>query len=352
MTLISTFCANGCPIALGDLLTSSTVRPAVPITVPNLGVLRSPTDKVAARYIAGHAQKIQIIGDRVIFGWAGSLLAARIVASEIRGALHAGALDSDTLDRALAELSASEQESIECFALWIEENRLVGFRHNLIEWKTDSLDNVICGGSGAAFSKEVLANFSARIKGSPNPLERAISTGLHLAGFCHGQEYLSAENLEYHWGGGIEVATFVNKTPTKVGPILYLIWQLDESAEPRLISHIVRVSYIHDITIVKVISNSKHADPEVFDEQNIFVVEPFFPMSTDYRKAANDGVDDWSYQFICSFVIPKNRSLHQTKVVISSFASSGPGVVINSDKEQFRLSFRADYLERITAPPP
>ncbi|HXE37666.1 MAG TPA: hypothetical protein VN639_04260 [Azonexus sp.] len=278
MTVIAAFNVQGCPIVFGDLLTTAETEPGDRIVaVPALGDVRDFFEG-SGWTITGLAQKVVIISQSCVVAWAGSWIAAKLVISQLRKMSSDTTLTADGILSFLQQHPDLQQHPISLTG-WVREERgLKPFWYQAEDvFDGGKLGIVSTAGSGAHALREfaeIVGQSPFATTGQANAGEMAVSTALFLAGVLlraelHGGD--AAPTLRCMFGGGYEIASYLNGEFRKVGDLTFVVWEAqvnDEGVKISLPQLLLKQQYLHDVLLLRsarVKENSGHL--EVFDEQ-------------------------------------------------------------------------------------
>lgn len=278
MTVIAAFNVQGCPILFGDLLLTAETGPNDRVVaVPALGDVRDFFEG-SGWTVAGLAQKVVLISPSCVVAWAGSWIAAKLLISQLREMAREIVLTADSILSFLQQHPDLEQHPISLLGYVREDRGIKPFWYHANElFNGGELGVVSAAGTGAHVLREfaeVMARFPFAAKGQVGVGEVAVSTALSLAGFLlraevHGGD--AAPTLRCMFGGGYEIASYLNGEFRKVGDLTFVVWeaQVDDGgvkiSPPQLL---LKQQYLHDVLLLRsahVKGSSGHL--EIFDEQ-------------------------------------------------------------------------------------
>lgn len=289
MTVIAAFNVQGCPIVFGDLLTTAETESGDRmVAVPAVGDVRDFFEG-SGWTITGLAQKVVIISQSCVVAWAGSWIAAKLVISQLRKIASDTTLTADNVLSFLQQHPDLKQHPISLMG-WVREDRgLKPFWYHAEDvFDGGKLGVVSTAGTGA----HALREFAEIVRQSPfkstgrvNAGATAVSTALSLAGVLlraelHGGD--AAPTLRCMFGGGYEIASYLNGEFRKVGDLTFVVWEAqigNEGVKISLPQLLIKQQYLHDVLLLRsarVKENGGH--PEIFDEQ-YHAVLPMYEIS-------------------------------------------------------------------------
>lgn len=236
MTLVAAFLDNGCPVLLGDLLTSApTASPTETlVSVPLARRLDHNVPVDGGYKLVGLTQKVVIVSDRLCVAWTGPVWRADALLRYLRSAEQRD--PNGSLIELFQSYPREDYGDLEMVAYAFEPG---GWR-----WFTspemDSMEygpfKTLCvGGSGRPALLETIENHEMKNFGAhpdSNPYNHSVAYTLALVGQLLAKQANSDYGLAQGWGGGFEVAYFDHPSRRfkKVNNILYLNWEVVEVA--------------------------------------------------------------------------------------------------------------------------
>lgn len=314
MTAIASFSLDRCPIIFGDLLISGPTERARNIHTPAAGNVEELFHG-SGWGILGLRQKVVIINKYCALAWSGSYPAAKVAVEELREISQKAALSGDGI-RAFLSTHAEVKKHGVSFVGWAYEEdtrKFVHIRHNTESVET-GMGKIFVGGSGAYAIKDFASAWNTierQETGDINPLIRASHCGLAMANLLLQSEFYSginSTNLLSFFGGGYEVAVFLNGSFTKIGNFNHLFWRArlnNDELEIHPPQLIIKQCYFEDILLLKSVKIADQSDPDlsIEDEQ----AHAIFPLYDPKSRTLPD-MRDISYQsnLLChSFLIEK-----------------------------------------------
>ena len=247
MTLIARFTVNGWPVLIGDLLLSGKPLPTTKIALPTLRDIEdvfSASDETVPRNLK---QKISIIGENVVIGWAGiSQTAADVIGTLVRKSTREQ-FTTDSLYSHFSSLPQTVWNEIGMTGFILEGKMLNAFGrgNSFSNYDTTVFRNVglLGSGSGDLLKTFVDTRVEQRSEGPFNKSQIAVLMGLTKACNALGWELANYESLKQFYGGGYEVGSLLDGKFQKIDNIMYFVWEatIDEhnnvEAHPSHASH-------------------------------------------------------------------------------------------------------------------
>ncbi|MGO4395888.1 hypothetical protein AB4Z46_31490 [Variovorax sp. M-6] len=292
MTLICAYDVQNFPVVFGDLLVSGASGPSdQQVGVPALGDV---TDffEGSGWSILGLRQKVSLISDHCAVAWAGSWLGARVAIARLREMAQEAPLTADSI-RAYLRSEVELNEHPASFVGWIFEETEEGRGLRQFGFGDGTLvDGGVLGciratGSGAPAVLEFaqIANATKwKASEEAGPAIFGFASALVLAGILLREEReggLAAKTLRSLFGGGYEVAGFVNGKFTKLSDFTIILWDASVDDDglvriewPRLI---LKQTYKKDVLLLKsaIVGTGEDGKPKLFAEEGHAVMPMF-----------------------------------------------------------------------------
>jgi hypothetical protein len=209
-------------------------------------------------------------------------------------------------------------------------------------------------GSGAKDLLSYLDNFDiAPASRKTNPLETAIGTILPIANFMNGMEVVNPINLFQQYGGGYEIASFINKKFKKIDDITYLLWfgkqNKDLSWGLSIPKVVIKYYYIDDLLIIRRFetSNKKNKLSSIMKEE-IYAISPIYNQInlTNLKKIE---LQSFNSRFICSciFLEDINGNPQVLSRINYSNQETNPIKFIENDNSKIEMHFKSDFVTSI-----
>jgi len=282
MTLIATLNDGKCPGILGDLLVSGNERSD---TVPNIPLVGDVTNvfPIGSEYsIVGLRQKVIVIAGNCVIAWSGVYVFARSIVRELRELASQSSLTLQTIQQYFSNLDSTVGNEVSFVGLLQDDNAFHQFFYNAETAESSMFGRMNAAGSGGAPFLSLAGGLeprAAKISGRDiNSLERTVSSMLMATGIMLQAELSSQRNLLHYFGGGYELATFVDGRFAKVGDIMFIFWHAEVGEDgvglgPRAA---FKQDYSNDILLIHALriqpARGVHDAPSVEDSK--YVVSP------------------------------------------------------------------------------
>ena len=377
MTLIAAFISDGIPVLLGDLVISGPERTGAKTALPMVGELTNVFPVGSGWSITEMRQKVAVLSDDLVLGWAGSVVAARTLIEELRGRLKAGQISLDSLNIFLKkeafEITGSYNASLVGFLR--EGDHIIPFGHNALKFNTPNFGEVITQGSGAASFEKALRAFPDSLdirRGDPNAVARAIGKSLILTGTFLQMESATYENLLSFYGGGYEMACFSGGRFSKIEEITYLFWYaelLNEQPQVKLFVppyRLMKLSYKGDTLIIRTITGEPNPKPRVSNinppptgepktaveiplsiTDSTYVVSPIYSTSTEEAFSIRDRPSMKS-PLLCNYILFKNRP-GEPQITCRVDFERGGSDVFEESPDKPNIEFRLDFVQQLAS---
>jgi hypothetical protein len=283
MTIVARFGIQGCPMLMGDLLLSGPELPGSLAFIPTTEDLSTIFPAGSTYVPRGLRQKIAVVTDKLVVGWAGNLSIARNVIAELIRKSKLAPFSRESLQQYFDGLSD---------AVW-KDFGIVGFIEDDIgmtsfccestkEFSTPLLGKVGLLGSGAKGVEKMFGGISQLPEGidrSLNVVEQSVGIGLQLSGGLLSFEIATLQNLSDFYGGGYEIATVLNQKFGKLNDVTYLFWRADIDSKGvrigRLPVRVCRYAYHKDMLVIRSVKFEDKGEERAIDER-VFFVPPVY----------------------------------------------------------------------------
>lgn len=285
MTAIARATINNIPFLFGDLLISGpeVTEPTLALpTIDNIGRIFP----AGSGYVpTGIRQKLTIVDDDLVIGWAGPAFAARTLLNEIRSANAKSKIGHEEL-RGLLESTDD--------LVWRQGLSLTGFlwedgtnfRFN-VGGETASrkgTDEIVVLGSGGRTLGVLAANADQEAKAITETDEVAtLGKAISIAGNLFTDEIFRSTSLLHYFGGGYEIVTRFDRSFQKLNDITYIFfnaWTDGDKVSFDFPKVAIKLKYIGDVLLMrsdKWIRRGKTREMET--KTTIFVVDPVYRTS-------------------------------------------------------------------------
>jgi hypothetical protein len=309
MTAVARLLIKQYPLLIGDLLTSNRPAPGTEIPLPICDVVYGQT--VDDTGPAGLRQKIAIVADNIVIGWAGVHKTAHGLIDELRQRCESEQFNSEMVKEYLWRQRPSVWNDIGVVGCVLdsEVGNLQSFGCKCSTIHSPVLGEIGLLGSGTAeFEKylQTVTEIPVAPQDPENQCLQAAACGLALAGNFFTMEQHHAENLTQKFGGGYEIAVLSNDKFVKVGDLLYVFWsatvnQRDKSVKLRNFPYCAfRYEYYGDLLVIRGVGIHE-------DEGTVQADERVFPVAPAYRyltakERENRRAPPLTAGWICNYV--------------------------------------------------
>lgn len=325
MTLLALLHIDGVPTLIGDILISGNVPENQKFSLPTIDDINRIPPSDYGLGILDTKQKINVLGDNLIVGWAGSEIAARTIIRELKQKNDSSPLDRKDLDQLFDEIDRNPNDWIGslnvAFITLLSDSEGVyscsnAFNCHIIKFETEKYGDVFLGGTGSAHMQDLLLNlerYTSSKTSSYSSFDNAIIEALSITSWLFLQEYGTAENLRQLYGGSYEIGTYIGGKPQKLGSVTYLYWSLQTSngsSSISLVQNGFQVAYVdnnllvHRFEVQCIASNLILSDPswiefQIIDEKGYYAPPVFKEPSPD-EPILIPGLNS---QFMCNQVL-------------------------------------------------
>lgn len=289
MTAVARIAIEECPMLVADLLLSGPPLPGVTASVPT-------TDDLSAAFPAGSpivprelCQKIAVVSENLVVGWAGGYDTARTVIGELRRLDAAQRFTNESLQRHLARLDPSvwaesgHPDSIGLVGFIRDpDRRIAQFGRSYFKLDTQLFGKVGLLGSGVDDFEKFLQQTQKLPEAdnlAMNALQRSIGFGLHMGGSLLRIELATTATLQKFYGGGYEIAVSEMGKFRKVDDITYLFWWVEADGSKLrgglAPSRAFRYSYKDDLLRIRSVAIDG-SGPRAICREQFFRVPPVY----------------------------------------------------------------------------
>jgi len=284
MTLIAAAGLDTYPVVFGDLLISDPGRSDAVRDIPLAAAVTSIFPAGSDWSILGLDQKVVLLGDNCVIAWAGNVVFARTVITELRALASQAPLSMPIIQTCLAHLDPTLKDQVS-FVGWVRDGEVFHqfwYRADIAE--SAMFGRVSAGGSAATDFVMLASQISGGSWNEPGRalagLERAISSMLSATSLLLRAELSSENNLLQYFGGGYEIATFIGDKFAKLGDIAFVFWMANVTDGEVALSGpwlVLKQDYADDFLLLHVLRmrpGDVSTDPPLIEEHR-HVVAPF-----------------------------------------------------------------------------
>jgi hypothetical protein len=304
MTAVARLTVSGHPLLFADLLITGKA-PQRRVILPTVEVKNGP------RVIQGPkslCQKIALVGDNIVVGWAGEHKEAASVIGELKFRCEN---EQFNLFQVKEYLQRQRKSKIQLagFVLDNEKNKLTSFHFGCPTFQSPVFGEIALLGSGAAllreyFQKDTSAPFCPQDQA--NLAIQAVGYGMAASGNFFSMEQFACENLDNGFGGGYEIATLSTDKFVKLSDVLYAFWLATLDPERKLLTLkafpflLFRYEYYNELLIIRGIALHEN-DGTAKVEETIFPIPPVDRFLTAEEKT-RPPVPQLNARWICNYV--------------------------------------------------
>ncbi|MGH8729306.1 MAG: hypothetical protein ACREV9_14400 [Burkholderiales bacterium] len=282
MTAVARLGIQRCPMLIGDLLVSGPEFPGSTAFIPTTDEFSAIFPPGCAWVPRGLRQKIAIVDDGLVVGWAGDLAIATDVIADLVQKSASVPFTKESLRHYFDGLSEAVWKEIELVGFIDDHTGMTPFcSESTIEFPTQLFGKVGLLGSGAKDLEKILRGLSQLPQGdrSLNPVEQSVGFGLQLTGILLNVEIATLKNLSNFYGGGYEIATLLNGKFAKLDDVTYLFWTAYVDSKEVRISRLpvraCRYAYHEDMLLIRSARFEDKGESRAIDER-LFVISPVY----------------------------------------------------------------------------
>jgi hypothetical protein len=379
MTLIAALTISNLPVLIGDALLSGE-ESGQNLAIPTIGNISDVFPEGSGYTITGLRQKINIIDDNLVIGWAGSYIAAKTILSELKRQSNSKKLTRESIHdffreiyRNPSEWGANQEvaflgyiadsESIEYFEYSFNDYRICHTNYSRYG------DVKICG-SGKPDMEDLVTKISrpslesGKIK---SDFDNVVIESLTICGWLFSYEMSTSKSLLNFYGGAYEIATLVEGRFQKLNDLTYLAWvieNIDTDPKVNLVQKGFKLAYIDDLLCIYTLNFDGLIEITctVMDENTIYYLFPptnihiyfILPIYKDISESnlnkilEQRGLPRLTSEFNCNYlfqeIIYSGKIFSACKPLRSNKLSLNPIEFIDRDNQWF-LAIEHSYLE-------
>jgi hypothetical protein len=343
VTIIAHLNCYGVPTLVGDLLLSSPQRPSRPVNLPisrDVNAKLVPSPKL---YVAGLCQKLVVMNPKLAVAWSGSYTQAEDVFQTLQPLQSLS--DPEYVHMAIdaIEMDRKNDLSLLVFVATDVGTQLIAHRTHELK-SVGQISAIACAGSGTPVLAELLGQFSANaartnpsasVDDLRNGFDMTLLTGLHS------EEFSTTTPVRMGWGGGFEVARYIDGAMTKIGNLLYLAFRvIHERSQSYLycVPHFRHTAYWKNLTVVQAIEHEVTSGGSLGSgRRDVFLVGP--PGASNIDTIDFSIPDIQQSDAILTFIFDEQDE-------VSTYASSytNPVLRYNIHKSSVECSFESMFL--------
>jgi hypothetical protein len=363
MTLIARINFRGVPLYIGDLLISRKGKTAEKVDIPASTDINAKLPADAARSVTGLQQKINIIDDRLIISWAGSLLQARALIRDIRAAVEQGASSFEDIGEVVENVPMTDRNELSLIGtiLTPDVEQPGGIHLSHFNYCADRLvlDDVVvrAAGTGADDLFELLPQMVA--SNPPPNCDREseqffrwiAGQGYMLAASFIGYETSTGQNLLDWWGGAFEVATLTGGKFQKISNVLHTIWRAvrvdQKKYEIQLSPKFIKYDYFNDALVAQTMNVSfNQLNGKAITEDHSFRIYTSLLKSRSDYDFSKFKFPTFSHSTLCCYVLlePQDTNLGNFVRIYHNSGGNTP-FRLKARSNDIQFSFRGDLLK-------
>ena len=362
MTAVMRLKINNWPIILGDLLTSGPEQPGSRTMIPTteyvdqeelIQILPRGTGEVPV----GLRQKIAIISDNLVVGWAGSYIAARQVITELYAKSKIEQFTIDSLSDYFGSIGGDIGGQTVNFVGFITDpldpDGITSFEYGCETESTTDFGEVGLLGTGSEDLRSLLNQFPEpprMLAGNPNAAGKAISFALVLSGILLNTELATLQSLLSFYGGGYEIASFIDGRFQKVDHITYVFWRARTFEQEVRISqvplHVFSYGYSGDILRIRSVSFDETPD-RVSTRQSGYAVTPMTRAVPKAELAALQ-VPELNNKWLCHyFFVHSDSDRVQIYAQVESGSTAEIHVRFQEEDDKLLVVVEEDFIKSV-----
>lgn len=308
MTAVARLAIQDCPMLVADLLLSGPEFPGFTASIPTIEDMAAAFPPGSPRVPLGLSQKLAVVADNLVVGWAGRYTTAREVVAELVRLSKDKAFTNDSLQQHFDNLGPSVWSEIGLVGFVRDPKGVAQFGRSYHNLSTQLFGNVGLLGSGLRDLQTFLQR-TPMLPGadgsSMNPLQESISFGLSLTGVFLHVELATLESLSSFYGGGYEIAVSEKGKFRKLDDVTYLFWNASVNGNEVRIGRIprraFRYGYRDDLLVIRSAA-FRDDQPRVAIRNDLFTVPPVY---RDLQTAELGGVPPPSLnaKWLCNYFL-------------------------------------------------
>ncbi len=313
MTVIAAFLLGGFPIVIGDMLISGPELTDTQVGIPTVDDEITDVFPAGSGYsIVGMQQKVFILSEDLAVAWAGNLVAAKTLITELSSLARAGpitvaSINSFARNDAPAICGDLNASLVGAFS---DSDGIRLFGYNAQNIAVPGFQDVMIAGTGADAVTKLLSDLPPSlevIRGTTHALSEAVCKTLILTGVLLSLEIGNRESLRTFYGGGYELASRIGHRFSKIDDVTYVFWYAEirsDGVRLNLPHTYLKFAYKDDALLIR----SFHTKPEpgtgrriLDDRLHIYpnFLSPTRQWSISDRPTMNS-------RFVCSYIVVDN----------------------------------------------
>ncbi len=308
MTAVARLQVDGWPLLFEDLLVSAPKKQGSQVTLPGVDVVHH---SAAVRGAHGLHQKIAIVSDNILIGWAGKYSAASDVIGELKLRCEYERFSSKDIAQYLRgqRKSVWKEIGLAGFVFDSDTNNLATFGCACRTLKTDGLGEIGLLGTGSDMLREYFQQ-DFIVPTCPQDPENlaigAVGYGMAAAANFLTMEQFACESLDNLFGGGYEIATRSFGKFVKLTDVLYAFWRGNLDSEHSSVTLkalpflLLRFEYYSDLLVIRAVALNEN-NGVVNTRETLFPVPPVYRYLTAEERASPP-VPKLRSSWLCNYV--------------------------------------------------
>lgn len=359
MTLIASFTINGYPIIIGDLLISSQAGAIKPCRIPTVGEITNIFPDISTFVPVGLSQKVIIVDDDFVLAWAGNKLQATVAVNIIFERNTHCKLDAKSILELLREFEEDQDfNELSLICMVKEGDKISRSSLRARHLQTNNFGELIVSGTGADcdsifwYLNQLEQNIIEE-----DPIGSAVGSILtYFASLMSVEMFKPSKNfvhnLYHYYGGGYEIATYINSRITKIDEIAY--WYFIAEPEDQHVnlklapSKAFKYSYKNNILHIFAITTScamglNGNNPNIILEKDIHVITSLVTKNLPSLSVEDLNISaKWN---IISIILNKRDGSMQLIRNLYYRPMGNSPICINDDIIQFEKSTFDDLMQ-------
>lgn len=299
---------------VGDLLTSSKIKPTLQTSVPTVGKITVLDDSPILNFPIGLKQKIVLVNKRLCIGWSGNLQKATDFFDALQ--FQTQLVDCDArsvemaIDRAREENDCADLQLIAHIDGTDTVRRVY---RNAAVFTSKSLGEYVCIGSGTDQAEAVLRDVESNLTIQRNgPAIEGLRIALLFAGTLHAREVGGMATIADAFGGGSEICYFTAEGVQKLDKVAFAHVEFERANGKTMFAPIsFSCQYYVDEDLIIHVARLQSAVPAPPDASNSNLHVDAYVIIPPHKKAGAIRIEPilqslhFDYQVLCTCFISK-----------------------------------------------
>ncbi len=281
MTVILGFKIGTLPILIGDIVISGLETPETVAVIPTVVNSQVIFPEGSGWTITNLKQKVNIISNNLMIAWAGDYVAAKYVISELKRLSESQQLTKESIHIFFTEeviQHIGRQQNV-VFIGCVANSDVFDFFDYAFGLDVQKLNHsrygemMICG-TGLCDVQEILETISRQsTRDNMSEFDNAVIETITLCGYLMARD---SQSLLSFFGGGYEIATFLEDKFSKIEDYSYLYWLFREDLNGKidLFSKAYKTAYSNDILLIYSIQVKQIEQASELDKSKNYTVFP------------------------------------------------------------------------------